>query len=62
MSWIGWIGLAALIAAIAAVTGIKPRGARPVARTSLMGGARLVLVALVIILAYVAYRVRSGGG
>lgn len=61
MSWLGWFGIAALITGVAAVTGIKPKGTRHVARTGLMGVARLVLVALVIILAYVAFRARSGG-
>jgi hypothetical protein len=61
MSWLAWLGLAVLIAAVAAVTGIKPKGTRHVARTHLMGGARLALLALVIILAYLACRARSGG-
>jgi hypothetical protein len=56
MTWFAWLGLAVLITAIAAVTGIKPKGTRHVANTRLMGVARLVLVALAIILAYLAYR------
>jgi hypothetical protein len=61
MTWFAWLGLAVLITAIAAVTGIKPKGTRHVANTRLMGMARLVLVAVVIILAYLAFRARSGG-
>jgi len=61
MSWLAWLGLAVLIAAVAAVTGIKPKGTRHVARTRLMGAARLALLALVIIVAYFAFRARSGG-
>ena len=61
MSWLAWLGLAVLITAVAAITGIKPKGTRHVARTSLMGAARLVLVALVIVFAYLAFRARSGG-
>jgi len=61
MSWFAWLGLAVLITAIAAITGIKPKGTRHVARTSLMGGARLALLAIVIIVAYLAYRARAGG-
>jgi F0F1-type ATP synthase membrane subunit a len=61
MTWFAWLGLAVLITAIAAVTGIKPKGTRHIAHTRLMGVARLVLVALVIILAYLAFRARSGG-
>jgi hypothetical protein len=39
------------ITTVAAVTGIKPRGTRHVAHTSLMGVARVVLVVLALILA-----------
>jgi hypothetical protein len=61
MSWFGWLALAVLITAVAAVTGLKPRGTRHVAGTRLMGMARLVLVVLVIIFAYLAFQARSGG-
>ena len=61
MSWLAILGLVLLIAVVAAVTGIKPKGTRHVARTRLMGGARLALLAIVIIIAYLAFRARSGG-
>jgi hypothetical protein len=61
MSWFAWLGLAVLITAVAAITGIKPKGTRHVAHTRLMGAARLVLLAIVIIFAYLAFRARSGG-
>jgi uncharacterized BrkB/YihY/UPF0761 family membrane protein len=61
MSWFAWLGLAVLITAVAAITGIKPKGTRHVARTRLMGVARLVLLVIVIIFAYFAFRARSGG-
>lgn len=61
MTWLGWLGVVVVIVAIAAVTGIKPKGTRHVARTSLMGGARLALLVIVIIVSYLAYRSRSGG-
>ena len=61
MSWLGWLGLAVIITGIAAVTGIKPTGTRHVAHTRLMGMARLVLVALLIMVGYMAFRARSGG-
>jgi F0F1-type ATP synthase membrane subunit a len=61
MSWLGWLGLAVLVTAIAAITGIKPKGTRHVAGTRLMGAARLALLAIVIIVAYLAFRARSGG-
>jgi hypothetical protein len=58
MTWLTWLVLAAVVAVIAAVTGIKPKGTRHVAHTQMMGVARFVLVALVLILAYFAYRAR----
>jgi hypothetical protein len=60
MSWLAWLGLAVIVTAVAAVTGIKPKDTRHVARTRLMGVARLALLALVIIFAYLAFRARSG--
>jgi hypothetical protein len=59
MTWLGWLTLAVIITAIAAVTGIKPKGTQHLARTRMMGVARLVLLLLAIILAYVAFRARS---
>jgi hypothetical protein len=61
MTWLGWLIVAVLITAVAAVTGIKPRGTRHVARTGMMGAARFVLVIVMLIIAYVVYRARSGG-
>jgi hypothetical protein len=56
MSWIFWLGLAVAIGVIAAVTGAKPRGTRPVSHTHLMGVARFVLVVMVLLFLYLAYR------
>jgi hypothetical protein len=61
MTWLAWLTLAVLIGAVAAITGIKPKGTRHVARTQLMGVARLVLLVIVILVAYFAFRARSGG-
>jgi hypothetical protein len=58
VTWIGWLALAVIITAVAAVAGLNPKGARPVARTHMMGVARLVLLAIVIIFAYLAFRSR----
>jgi len=58
MTWLGWLGVVVVIVAIAAVTGLKPKGTRHVARTQLMGGARLALIVIVIIVAYLIYRAR----
>jgi hypothetical protein len=59
VTWYTWLMLAALLAAAAAVTGIKPKGARPVARTQLMGMARIALVIVVLIFVYLAWQGRS---
>ena len=56
MTWIFWLGLAVAIGIIAAVTGMKPSGTRPVARTRLMGMARFVLIVLLLLFLYLAYR------
>jgi hypothetical protein len=60
MTWFAWLGLAVLITALAAVTGIKPKGTRPVAHTRLMGVARFVLLLILIVFAYLAFRAWSG--
>jgi hypothetical protein len=61
MNWLFWLCVAVIIAGVAAVTGIQAKGTRPVAHTSMMGMARLVLLIIVMIFAYMAYRARSGG-
>jgi heme/copper-type cytochrome/quinol oxidase subunit 4 len=58
MTWFAWLALAVLITAVAAVTGIKPAGTRHVARTRLMGVARLVLLFIIVVFMYMAYRAR----
>jgi hypothetical protein len=60
MNWLLWLGLTVIITALVAVVGIQSKGTRPVAHTSMMGMARLALLALAIIFAYVVYRARSG--
>jgi hypothetical protein len=60
MTWLTWLVLAVLVTAVAAVTGIKPKGTRHVAHTRLMGVARFVLIVVVLIFAYLAFRARSG--
>lgn len=61
MTWFTWLLLAALLAAIAAVTGIKPKGTRHVARTRLMGVARIALLVIAAIIAYAAFQTRAAG-
>lgn len=60
MNWIIWLSVAVVITAIAAVTGIKAKGTRPVAHTRMMGVARIVLVFVAVVVAYLAYRARGG--
>ena len=61
MTWLGWLVLAVIITAIAAITGIKPKGTVHVARTRMMGVARFVLLIIVVILVYLAFRAQSAG-
>ena len=61
VTWYTWLIAAALITAVAAVTGLTPKGGRPVARTGLMSVARLVLVLVIAICVYFAYRASAGG-
>ena len=49
MTWLAWLGVVVVIVPIAAVTGVKPKGTRHVARTRRRGGARIALLAIVII-------------
>lgn len=55
--WV-WVGLAVAVAVIAALTGVKPKGTRPVAHTRLMGVGRVLLIVIVLIFVFVAYRGR----
>ena len=61
MNWLAILGIAVVVAALAAVTGIKPKGSRPVARSRMMGMARIALVAIVIILLFMAWQARAIG-
>jgi heme/copper-type cytochrome/quinol oxidase subunit 4 len=58
MTWLAWLALAVVVTAIAAVTGIKPKGTRHVAHTSMMGVARVVLLFIVAVFLYLAYNAR----
>ncbi len=60
MTWLTWLILAVIIAVVAAVMG-QAKGTRNVAGTRLMGVGRIVLLIIVAIIAYAAYRARSGG-
>jgi heme/copper-type cytochrome/quinol oxidase subunit 4 len=60
VNWLVWLAFAVLLTVIAAVTGIKPRGTRHVAHSRMMGMARVFLVLVIVIFAYLAFRARSG--
>ena len=60
VNWIVWLGLAVLVTAVAAITGIKAKGTRPVASSRLMGVGRFILLLLVLVFAWFAFRARSG--
>lgn len=53
--------LAAIVTGFAAVTGIKVKGTRHIAHTSMMGIARIALGVIVLIFALLAYRMYAGG-
>jgi hypothetical protein len=61
VNWLVLLGIAVVIVAVAAVTGVKPKGGRPVARSRMMGMARVCLFVIAIIVVYLAWRARSGG-
>lgn len=56
VSWIFWLGLAVVVGAVAALTGLKPKGSKPVSNTRLMGVARFILMVMVLLFLYLAYR------
>ena len=58
MTWLIWLAVAVLITAAAAVTGFNPKGTRHVARTSMMGVARVVLLFIILVVAYLIYHAR----
>jgi hypothetical protein len=60
MTWLVWLGIAVFVGVLAAVTGVKPKGTRHVAGTRLMGVARFVLLIVIAIVLYLAYRARTG--
>jgi hypothetical protein len=56
-----WLTLVVIVVALAAITGLKPKEGRHVARTQLMGVARVVLVLIALALAYAWYRTAMSG-
>ena len=56
MRWLSILGAVVLLVAIVSVFGLAPKGGTPVAGTRLMSVARVVLVAIGLILLYVGFR------
>jgi hypothetical protein len=52
MTWLSILIAVAVVVALFALVGARPRGARPVERTGLMTGARVVLVIMVAVVAW----------
>jgi len=61
MTWLFWLAVTVLVTAAIAVAGIQTKGTRPIEHTSMMGVARIALLAIVVIFAYMAFRARAGG-
>ena len=61
MNWLFWLTAAVALTALVAVIGRQPTGTRPIAHTRMMSVARLVLLVLVVIFAFAAFRARTGG-
>ena len=60
MSWLAYLALAVSVTGFAAVTGIKARKTRHVARTQMMGMARLALWVIAIVFVSLAVRAYAG--
>jgi hypothetical protein len=56
MSWIFWLGLAVVVGAVAVLTGLKPKGTKPVSNTRLLGVARFILIVMILLFLYLAWR------
>lgn len=53
--WLSILIVVAAAVALFALTGVRPRGGRPVQRTQLMVGARVVLLLLALLVAWAAW-------
>lgn len=56
MRWLSILGVVVILVAIVSVFGLAPKGGKPVAGTRLMSVARVVLVAIGLILLYIGFR------
>jgi len=61
MTWAFWLTAAVVVSVLFALFGVRPKGARPVASSRMMGVARIVLVIVAVLILYLVWRARSGG-
>jgi hypothetical protein len=61
MTWFFWLSVTVIITATVAVAGIQAKKTRPIEHTSMMGMARMALLAFIVIFAYLVFRARVGG-
>ncbi len=61
MNWYFWLAVTVVLTAVVAISGRQLKGTRSVGHTRLMHVARFVLVAMLVFVAYAAFRARSGG-
>jgi hypothetical protein len=61
MSWFFWLAVAVILTAVVAIFGKQPKGTRSIGHTRMMHGARIVLVLMIAIVVYAAFRAHSGG-
>lgn len=55
MNWLSILIVVAVLVAIVALLGVRPKGGRPVERTGLMTGARVVLIIIVAVVAWAVW-------
>jgi hypothetical protein len=55
MTWLSVLIVVAALVALVALSGVRAKGGRPVGRTGLMSAARIVLVILAAVVAYIVW-------
>jgi hypothetical protein len=55
VSWTTWLTVAVVVSVVFALTALKPKGARSVGHTRLLGVARVILLLVVAVLFYMAF-------
>ena len=55
MTWLSVLIVVGVLVALVALSGVRAKGGRPVGRTGLMSAARIVLVILAAVVAYIVW-------